>query len=140
MLGEKVHGLHHLFQVKNLGPLHIPGIFSGLELCLDVNHQIDFRRICLLDQLLAGHMLLLTDEASQQIFQGVAFAQAVQASHFASAGELQTVGFPAPGYFAAGFPEQLQQLVQVSRFLCQSVVNVHAQQFPMGGFRLVPSH
>ena len=37
MFGEIVHGLRHLFQIKNLGPPHIPGTFSGLELCLDVN-------------------------------------------------------------------------------------------------------
>ena len=68
-------------------------------------------------------MLLLTGENSQQVLQGVAFAQTVQPGHFAPAGKLQTVGFPALGYFVAGFPEQLQQLVQVSRFLCQGVVN-----------------
>ena len=36
MLREIVYGLCHLFQIKDLGPPHIPGTFSGLELCLDV--------------------------------------------------------------------------------------------------------
>ena len=71
MLGEIIHGLRHLFQVKNLGPPHIPGTFSGLELCLDVNQQINLRRICLLDRLLAGRMLLLTGKDGQQVPVGV---------------------------------------------------------------------
>ena len=66
---------------------------------------------CLLDRLSTGCMLLLTSEDSQQILQGIAIAQAVQAGHFTPAGELQTVGFSALGDFTAGFPEQLQQLV-----------------------------
>ena len=53
------------------------------------------------------------------------------------AGELQAVGFAALGYFTAGFPEQLQQLVQVSRLLCKGVVNSSTEQFPMGGLRLI---
>lgn len=65
MLREIIHGLCHLFQIKDLGPPHIPGTFSGLELCLNVNQQIDLRRICLLDRLLTGCMLLLTGEDSQ---------------------------------------------------------------------------
>lgn len=77
----------------------------------NVNQQIDLRRICLLDRLSTGCMLLLTSEDSQQILQGIAIAQAVQAGHFTPAGELQTVGFSALGDFTAGFPEQLQQLV-----------------------------
>ena len=79
--------------------------FPGLELCLDVNQQIDIWRFCLLDRLLTGCMLLLTGEDSQQMLQGVAITQTVQAGHFAPAGELQTVGFAALGYFTAGFPE-----------------------------------
>ena len=137
MLGEIVHSLCHLFQIKDLGPPHIPGTFSGLELCLDVKEQIDLRRICLLDRFLVGRMLLLTSKDTQQVLQGVAIAQAVQAGHFTPAGELQTVGFSALGHFTAGFPEQLQQLVQVSRLLCQSVVNSSTEQFPMGGLRLI---
>ena len=82
-------------------------------------------------------MLLLTGEDSQQLLQGVAIAQTVQAGHFAPAGELQTGGFAALGYFTAGFPEQLQQLVQVSRLLCKGVVNSSTEQFPMGGLRLI---
>ena len=82
-------------------------------------------------------MLLLTGENGQQVLQGVAIAQAVQAGHFAPAGELQTVGLSAFGHFTARFPEQLQQLVHVSRFLCQGGVNGSAEQFPMGRFRLI---
>ena len=82
-------------------------------------------------------MLLLTGEDSQQVLQGVAIAQTVQTGHFAPAGEFQAVGFAAPGYFAAGFPEQLQQLVQISRLLCQGFINGNTEQFPMGRFRLV---
>ena len=98
MLREIIHGLCHLFQIKDLGPPYIPGTFSGLELCLDVKEQIDLRRICLLDRLPAGRMLLLTSKDSQQVLQDVAVAQAVQAGYFIPAGELQTVGFPALGY------------------------------------------
>ena len=108
MLREIIDGLRHLFQIKDLGPPHIPGTFSVLELCLDVNQQIDLRRICLLDWLLTVRMRLMTGEDGQKVLQGVAVAQTVQAGHFAPAGELQTVGFAALGYFAAGFPENLQ--------------------------------
>ena len=82
-------------------------------------------------------MRLMTGEDGQKVLQGVAVAQTVQAGHFAPAGELQTVGFAALGYFAAGFPEQLQQLVQVSRLLCQGVINSSTEQLPMGGLRLI---
>lgn len=82
-------------------------------------------------------MLLLTGEDTQQMLQGVAIAQTLQAGHFAPAGELQTVGFAALGYFTAGFPKQLQQFVQVNRLLCQGVVNGSTEQFPMGGLRLI---
>jgi len=81
MLREIIDGLRHLFQIKGLGPPHIPGTFSGLKLCLDVNQQIDLRRICLLDWLLTGRMCLMTGEDGQQVLQGVAFAQAVQAGY-----------------------------------------------------------
>ena len=76
-------------------------------------------------------MLLLTGEDSQQVLQGVAIAQAVQAGNFAPAGELQTVGLSTLGHFTAGIPEQLQQLLQVSRLLCQGIVNGSTEQFPM---------
>ena len=66
MLREIVYGLCHLFQIKDLGPSRISGTFSGLELCLDVNQQINLRRICLLDRLLAGRMLLLTGKDGQR--------------------------------------------------------------------------
>ena len=82
-------------------------------------------------------MLLLTGKDSQQVLQGVAFAQAVQPGHFAPVEELQTVGFPTPGNFTAGFPEQLQQLVQVSRLLCQGVINGSTEQFSIGGLGLI---
>lgn len=82
-------------------------------------------------------MHLLTGEDGQQVFQGVAITQTVQAGYFAPAWELQTVGFPALGYFTARFSEQLQQLVQVGRLLFQGVVNGNTQQFPMGGLGLV---
>ena len=137
MLRKVIHGLRHLFQIKDLGPSRISGTFSGLELCLDINQQIDLPRICLLDRLPTGCMLLLTGEDCQQVLQGVAVAQTLQTGHFAPAGELQTVGFPALGHFTAAFPEQLQQLVQVGRLSCQGVVNGNAEQFPMGRFRLV---
>ena len=133
MLREIISGLRHLFQVENLGPPHIPGTFSGLELCLDVNQQIDFRRFCLLGGLLTRRMPLLSGENGQQVLQGVSVAQTVQTGHFAPAGELQAVGFATLGYFTAGFPEQLQQLVQVRRLLCQSIVNGSTEQFPMEG-------
>lgn len=67
----------------------------------------------------------------------MAFPQAVQSGHFASAGELQTIGFSALRYFTAGFPEQLQQFVQISRFLYQSVINDNTQQFSIRGLRLI---
>ena len=38
MFGEKIYSLRHLFQVKNLGPAHIPSTFSSLQFCLNV-HQ-----------------------------------------------------------------------------------------------------
>ena len=82
-------------------------------------------------------MLLLTGEESQQVLQGVAIAQAVQAGNFAPAGELQTVGLFTLGHFTAGIPEQLQQLLQVSRLLCQGIVNGSTEQFPMCGLRLI---
>ena len=91
----------------------------------------------MLDQLPTGCMILLSSEDSQQVLQGVAVAQTVQAGHFTPARELQTVGFSALGHFTAGFPEQLQQLVQVIRLLCQGVVNGSTEQFLMGGLRLI---
>lgn len=138
MLGEIIHGLRHLFQIENLGPPRIPGTFSGPELCLDVKEQIDLGRLRLYDDFFAWDVLLMTGKNGQQVLLGVAFAQAVQPGHFSPAGELQAVGFSALGYFAAGFPEQLQQLVQVSGLLCQGVVNGSTERFPMGGLRLVP--
>ena len=82
-------------------------------------------------------MLLLTGEDSQQVLQGVAITQTVQTGHFAPAGEFQAVGFAAPGYFAAGFPEQLQQRIQIGGVLRQRIVDDSAQQLPV---RWSPSH
>ena len=125
------------FRLKTLAHRTYPAPFPSRKLCLDVKQQIDLRRICLLGGLLTRGMLLITGEDGQQVLQGVAFAQAVQAGHFAPAGELQPVGFPALGHFTAGFSEQLQQLVQISRLVCQGVINGSTKQFPMGGLRLI---
>ena len=102
-LGEIIHGLRHLFQVKNLGPAYIPCAFSGLEFGLNIHQQIDLRRICLHGRFLTRCMLLLPVRNSQQVLQGVAFTQAVQTGYFIPAGELQRpfrwgAGFPAGGY------------------------------------------
>ena len=86
MLGEIIHGLRHLFQVKNLGPAHIPSAFSSLEFGLNIHQQIDLRRLCLHGRFLTGCMLLFAGENGQQVLQGVAFTQAVRAASAARPG------------------------------------------------------
>ena len=88
MLGQKIHGLRHLFQVEHLGPAGISGTFPGLEFCLDVYQQIDLRWGGLHSGFLPRRMLFLTGEDRQQIVQSVAFTQAVQPGHFVPAGQL----------------------------------------------------
>ena len=137
ILGEIIHRLRHLLEVKDLGPARISGTLSGLQLCLDVHQQIDLRRSCLQRRFFPRCMLLLTGENRQQVLQTVTFAQAVQTRNIIPFREFQKVRFATPGYLAPRFLKQLQQLIQIGGVLCQRIVNANPQLLPMRSLGLI---
>ena len=135
MLRQVIHGLRHLLQVEHAGPPRIARALPSLEFGLDVHQQIHLRGICPVDIFRARGVRPFPGQNIQQGGNIVLRPQAVsvQPDKFFLSRRSQPDSFPPRRYLNARLAQQLQQPVQVGRFLGEGGVDHHTQPVPVAG-------
>ena len=135
MLPEIIVGLRHLLDVEYLCPALVAHALSGLQLRLDVDEQrVLFPRG--LRPLFARRMLLFPGKNSAQLVLRIA-VDGGKTDKALAVRVPQGQRIPAPPDLATSIAQQLQKSVKAVWLLQKRRVDHAAEQFPVGGLRLV---
>ena len=135
ILRQIIERLRHLFEVKDLRPTLIPCAFSSLQLCLNIDQQIDLphQLNCFL---FSWMMLFLACDYRSKCRFRIVLSQRIQSFKPLLSFSFQTDSF-SPFNLPSASLEHGQQFFKIFRLACQCSINRFPQSIPLRGFRFI---